>query len=149
VSVIPIDSISSYLEERTNAKMNGSEIGWMILERLLNMPPQVIPPLLNMLHNELKDSPFKILAVIIKVFQWTPEETEEKTKKQKREYQYFHLEDEILEKYAIQKVDFTFKNPSQVPDSRRLWGNEGIDPSRRLVFIPVEKLAQIVLDMNQ
>jgi protein BCP1 len=149
VSVIPMDPIASYIEERTNAKMGRSDVGWLILERLLNMPPQVVPPMLKMLHNELKDSPFKTLAMFTKVFQWTSEDNDEATfKKQKRECQYFHMEDEFLEKHAIQKVDFTFKCPSAVPDSRRLFGNDGIDPFRRLLFIPTEKLADIVADME-
>ena len=60
---------------------------------------------------------------------------------------YFQAEDEFLEKHA--EFTFDYRPPKQqATDSRRAFSEFGIDPSRRVMFVPASKLSEIVKEVE-
>ncbi|KAJ3043040.1 Mss4p nuclear export [Rhizophlyctis rosea] len=140
-------------------------VALMINERLLNMPPQIVPPMFKMLVEELgwavednEPYDFEYYIYVSKVYQEIEsalnedEGEEERPKKKKKKAKaapttsestfYFQPEDEIIAQHADLSFDFKFEptKDAQVSDSRRAFQDFGIDPSRRLFVIHKDKI---------
>ncbi|KAI8912725.1 p21-C-terminal region-binding protein-domain-containing protein [Gorgonomyces haynaldii] len=123
--------------------------GFLVNERLINMPPQLVPPLFKLLLDEFKQE-FKYLVMVIKVYRQIEsnasddEDEKPKKKKQKKDESiyYFQPEDEYIEEHAV--FSFDYKLPTkQSPDSRGTFSEFGIDPSRRVLVIEMKSLPKI------
>ncbi|CAI5757175.1 unnamed protein product [Candida verbasci] len=175
-----IKTLISYLVKKTNNKLefnillkklftksNEKKIGLIISERLINMPVEVVPPMYNMLIEEMskaKDShekyEFDYFLIISRVYKLVDAketvEQDQNSKKKKKieekvvEMDYFHLEDEILEKLAKYHQVYDYDNENkQESDSRRVFNDYGIEPKLSLILIDKDNLAKSVLEMSE
>ncbi|ODV58407.1 protein-transporting protein BCP1 ASCRUDRAFT_77888 [Ascoidea rubescens DSM 1968] len=75
-----------------------------------------------------------------------------KTKKNsanQQEFEYFHYEDIILEKYALKKGIYSYDTVLQEVDSRRVFTNYGVEPHLSLILIDKENLEKSVAEMEK
>ncbi|KAG5420780.1 BCP1 [Candida metapsilosis] len=145
-------------------------VGLIVSERLINMPIEVVPPLYRMLSEEMQKADnandrfnFDYYLIISKVYQLVDavekddnDEDQSRGKKRKAneqksaEFDYFHLEDQILEANATYNGVFDYKNKSQQEtDSRRVFTDYGIDPKLSIILIDKDNLANSVTEMAQ
>ncbi|EGW32549.1 uncharacterized protein SPAPADRAFT_61615 [Spathaspora passalidarum NRRL Y-27907] len=142
--------------------------GLIVSERLINMPIEVVPPMYNMLLDEMSKAEdshekyeFDYFLVVSKVYQLvsaneTEEETETKSKKKKIasnepkpvEMDYFHYEDMVLEEHASYKGIFNYSEQKQETDSRRVFTEYGIDPKLSLLLLDKAQMKKAVEDMQ-
>lgn len=141
-------------------------VGLIVSERLINMPIEVVPPMYKMLLEEMQKADdaderfnFDYYLIISKVYQLVDaveKDDEGKGKKRKTgdekppvEFDYFHLEDQILEANATYKGIFDYKNKNQQEtDSRRVFTDYGIDPKLSIILINRDNLAKSVKEME-
>ena len=60
---------------------------------------------------------------------------------------YFQPEDEWIEKYATGTFDYRLPK-QQATDSRRVFFDSGIDPSRRIMVVESSKMKALVYDIT-
>ncbi|KAG2417760.1 hypothetical protein HFD88_008979 [Aspergillus terreus] len=127
-------------------------IGLILAERLINMPPQVIPPMYTMLLEEITwaiqdNEPYNFSHYLI--LSKTYEEVESKLdmeearpqKKKKKSGEsmrlFFHPEDEILERHAVCSGSFehTHKHDEGHSDSKRTFQELGIRTTGSLILL--------------
>ncbi|KAI8886435.1 hypothetical protein K501DRAFT_177673 [Backusella circina FSU 941] len=145
------------------------QLGWVVSERFINMPVEIMPPMYSMLQEETQKA---IKENEPYVFEWymfvsktyrevTPTAEEEDgvemappSKKSKKEVEsevfYFQSEDEIISQYAEYQFDYKFTNneKEQAADSRRAFSECGIAPFRRLMFVHASKFDQLVSEIK-
>lgn len=122
---------------------------WLVNDRLINMPTQLVPNLTRLVLEQVKIESRYILYYC-KMGRWVHSELEENTKKRKMEnYQvfYFQPEDEIIEKYALEKQDVEFDTQSMSSDAKRTFQEQGIVPFRRILILD-NNLDQILKDLE-
>lgn len=143
--------------------LDSDKLGLLINERLINMPPQIAPPMYKMLLEEMEGAEsmknIDYVLYLARVYKEVEaqvdddeqeggeEDAEPKKKKAKKQKQkqpnadifYFQSDDELLAQKA--ELVFDFKPPStQVTDSRRVFYDFGIDPARRLMLVRKDAL---------
>lgn len=166
-----IKEIVKYLNERCakkpvslkklNALLEDKDkpVGLLLNERLINMPPQVVPPMFKMLLEEIQWAiedkepyQFEYYMVISKLYRMVEskvdkedDQTSTKTGKAEKpgEVFYFQPEDEIIEKYSTLKIDFRMAKSTNT-DSKRAFYDYGIDTFRRILILPADKLQKVV-----
>ncbi|KAI9303270.1 p21-C-terminal region-binding protein-domain-containing protein [Cunninghamella echinulata] len=154
-----------------------NNIGWIVSERFINMPVEVMPPMYNLLTKEIKNASdngesysFEWFMFIVKVYKEVSpavdeEENEEtsvpppsKKKKGKKskdvpvtETFYFQAEDEIIASYATHQYDFKFTNSEKeaASDSKRAFSDFGIAASRKLLFVHQSKFSDLVDEIEK
>ncbi|KAJ3072337.1 Mss4p nuclear export [Podochytrium sp. JEL0797] len=145
--------------------LNTKACGLLVNERLINMPPQIVVPMLKMLDEELdwsveekKEKEFEYLCYISKTYQEVEPLTEEDAdnegpsrKKKKKGANSkivlnFQVEDEVFEKHAEYHFDFQFTNQT---DHSELQQTAGIKTSRRLYLIKRSNLKAVHNDMKE
>lgn len=132
------------------------QVGLILTERLINVPPQVVPPMYKMLLEEMswaieEKEPFEFTHYLI--FSKTYTEVgpnldhdmgtpQKKKKKQKvhseldRSIFYFHPEDEILMHHSSAQGGFNYINEGQgQSDSKRAFQDLGIKPRGHLLLL--------------
>ncbi|KAL5363404.1 p21-C-terminal region-binding protein-domain-containing protein [Aspergillus floccosus] len=136
-------------------------IGLILTERLINMPPQVIPPMYTMLLEEITwaiedKEPYNFSHYLI--LSKTYEEVESKLdmeearpqKKKKKsgesERFFFHAEDEVLERHAVCSGSFehTHKHDEGHSDSKRTFQELGIRTNGSLILLDGAKFEAAV-----
>lgn len=149
--------------------INDSKTGFFINERLINMPPQVVPSLLKMMNEEIqwdiedgnKNMNLKYVIYISKVYREIESTLEEKDgvvidtkdmpqRKKGRKMAkkdsplfYFQIEDEFLEQKAEFTFEYRFSKASQSADSKRAFQDAGITPLRKVFILPFSVLSTI------
>lgn len=137
-------------------------IGLILTERLINMPPEVVPPMYTMLLEEIswaiKDKEpynFSHYLIVSKTYEEVEskldmEETRPQKKKKKSagktERFYFHPEDEVLEKHALchASVEYTHQHDDGHSDSKRAFQELGIKTGPSLILIEAAKFEAAV-----
>ena len=124
-----------------------SKVGIVINTRLLNMPPQIVPPMFNLMLNDSKLS-LDYYVFLSKAY-LTVEKRKKKQKADKKEYFYFQVEDEFIEQKSIITIDYELKN-QQSSGSRRVFNDHGIEQSRRLFVVESKEISGLkkILDQN-
>eukprot|EP00833_Pecoramyces_ruminatium_P009834 jgi/Orpsp1_1/1183866/evm.model.c7180000086988.2 len=180
---ISIQQIKKYLNDRLTKKpvslkkLNGylndesKPVGLLLNERLINMPPQVVPPMFRMLLEEIQWAiddkepyEFAYYMIISKLYRMVeskvdkdenaPQTSVKKNKKSRIDPEdlnkvfYFQPEDEIIEKYSVLKVDFRMAKATNT-DSKRTFYDYGIDPFRRVLIFPADKLQNITDEISE
>jgi len=180
---ISIQQIKKYLNDRLTKKqvslkkLNGylndesKPVGLLLNERLINMPPQVVPPMFRMLLEEIQWAiddkepyEFAYYMVISKLYRMVeskvdkdenaPQTSVKNNKKSRIDPEdlnkvfYFQPEDEIIEKYSVLKVDFRMAKATNT-DSKRTFYDYGIDPFRRVLVFPADKLQTITNEISE
>ncbi|CAO3634281.1 unnamed protein product [Cunninghamella blakesleeana] len=154
-----------------------NNVGWVVSERFINMPVEVMPPMYNLLRKEMKNAAdngepytFEWFMFISKVYKEvsptvdedneddTPAPPPSKKKKGKKSNEtqnaetfYFQAEDEIIASYATHQFDFKFTNSEKesATDSKRAFSEFGIAASRKLLFIHHSKFNDLVDEIEK
>ena len=130
----------------------GNHVGLVFSERLINVPPEIGPPLYSMLIDELEAavedkepyefSHYLILSKTYQEVESTLDVENRKKKKAKEEASefYFHPEDEVLHKHALAYGSFAYtKEEDSVADSKRAFQEAGIKPAGHMILIEASK----------
>lgn len=145
------------------------KVGLIVSERMINMPVEVVPPMYKMLLEEMANAEdanekyeFDYFLVISKIYKLVganveDDEPEKKTKKTKTstdepapvEMDYFHYEDEVLEKNAKYTGIFDYTQVKQETDSRRVFSEYGIDPKLSLILLDKDGMAKSAIEMQE
>ncbi|KAG8741778.1 Mss4p nuclear export [Ceratobasidium sp. 414] len=151
-------ALEKILSPRALASPSG-HTGLIISERLINMPPQIMPPMYKMLGDEIQwaieeNEPynFENFIVISRCFRFSDDEenapgTSQPPKKQKRKggaLRPYHAEDECIAQVGTLQVDYEFTNTiPREPDSF------GVDLAGRVVMFPQTEFPKLVSIMQE
>lgn len=146
-------------------------IGLIFSERLVNMPVETVPPLYNMLLEEMEKSeqrekeynfdyfliPSRVAKLVASVVdKELDDEDEALSRKRKKkdnalpsEYDYIHYEDEQLEKNALHYGYFDYTHKNVEADARRVFNDYGIEPKLNLILISKPSLSKAVAQMSE
>ncbi|KAG0170554.1 Mss4p nuclear export [Apophysomyces sp. BC1015] len=148
--------------------LNADAVGWVVSERFINMPVEIMPPMYTMLQQELAQAVEK--AKVVSTLDEEGAQEEEQQPKQKKakkvvflndegkgaalassETFYFQSEDEIIAKYATHQFDFKFTNSDKeaTADAKRAFSDFGIAPSRKLLLVHQSKFADLVSEIEK
>ncbi|KAI8895242.1 p21-C-terminal region-binding protein-domain-containing protein [Globomyces pollinis-pini] len=155
--------------EKLSTILKTKHCGIVLNERLINMPPQIIPNLFKMLLDEIqetikakKDTNYDYYIFISKVYTEVEsiidndEKEEEETVNPKKKKQkvktpevfYFQAEDEFIQPHA--EFTFDYQLPKgQVSDSRRAFYEVGVEPFRRIMVVPSKNMTKIMPILNE
>jgi protein BCP1 len=127
-------------------------VGLVLAERLINMPPEIVPPMYSMLLDEIEAAvedkepyEFSHYLIISKTYnevESTLDEGERKKKKAKEEAPlfFFHPEDEILQKHATAYGTYEYtKEDETVADSKRAFQEMGVKSHGSMILIEASK----------
>jgi protein BCP1 len=141
-------------------------VGLILTERLINVPSEVVPPMYNMLLEEVDwaiqdGEPYNFSHYIIlsktyfEVASKLDEEGDRPKKKKKAtggssEIMYFHPEDEVLQRHAIchSGFDYSTKQDEGHSDSKRAFQELGIKPQGHAMLIEASKFKTTVEDIT-
>ena len=150
-----------------------ARIGLVLTERLVNIPSEVVPPMYNMLLEEIswaleEKEPYNFTHYLIlsKTYKEIDSQldheiskSEKKKKKQKiassqrdqSELFYFHPEDEVLQRHASAYGGFDYlkQEAEGQSDSRRAFQDLGIKPQGHMILIEAAKFETAVRAMGE
>ncbi|PVU94954.1 hypothetical protein BB561_002139 [Smittium simulii] len=172
--------ISKYLLDKSSKNMKANmklkeilspnvsqDVGFIINERLTNMPAQVVPPMLKMLFEEIQwaidDKErynfewYIMLSPIYREIAPTSEQLQheeilpnqlqkDNSSKKPRTSEkafYFHPEEEFIEPFAEYMFDFRFSKYKRAADSRNSFTDFGLLPLRRCFIIHKSQMLPI------
>lgn len=165
----PVADLVGYLS--TKAAQSGSEalasavpralseghVGLVLGERLINMPPEITPPMYSMLVEEVEAAvedkePYEfthylVLSRTYNEVQSILDNENQKRKKAREETPmfYFHPEDEVLIKHAVASGSFPFtRDDETVADSKRAFQEMGVKTMGFMVLIEAAKFPTAV-----
>ena len=163
------DLASSGMSQALGSKSNS--IGLILTERLINVPPEVVPPMYNMLLEEVtwaleEKEPYDFTHYLIlskRYREVDPEVDAEdddmpKQKKQKKSKRpnttqafYFHPEDEILHNFASAQSDYDYASgrTDGQSDSKRAFQDLGIQPIGHMILIEAQRFNEAVKALQQ
>lgn len=143
------------------------KVGWIVSERMINMPVEVVPPMYKMLLQEMEKAEdahekyefdyFLVISKIYKLVKSNIDEEEELSKKKRHmpagaspdEFDYFHYEDIVLEGNAKYHTHCEYIEQHQDTDSRRVFTEYGIDPRFSVILLDKKGLAKSVPEMEE
>ena len=149
---------------------SSAQVGLILTERLINLPAEVVPPMYRMLLEEVQwaveeREPYRFSDYIVvsktyrEVEPVTDHETSQLSKRSKKstradsnpELFYFHPEDEVLQKHAVEHGSFRYsrKDAESAPDSKRAFLEVGIRPQGHMYLIEASEFEPAVRDMTQ
>lgn len=171
--------IAAYLSKHANptirAVLNDAKntVGLILTERLINMPPAIVPPMYKMLGEEMEwavqeGEPYEFthFVVVSKTYAEVASLLDDETnptkkkgkwgamaaKKKKNEEQvfYYHPEDEIVvQRLGEKKVcGWKYENAGGAADSKRAFSDMGIVPKGMMMLIPKEEFDGVVGDLE-
>jgi protein BCP1 len=136
-------------------------VGLILAERLINMPPEIVPPMYSMLIDEVEAAvedkepyEFSHYLIVSKTYnevESTLNDGERKKKKAKEDapLYYFHPEDEVLQKHAAAYGTYEYtKEDETVADSKRAFQEMGVKSYGSLILIEASKFQGAVQAMS-
>lgn len=161
----PVADLVAYLSEKAAQSANAAlaaevprvlaedHVGLVLGERLINMPPEISPPMYSMLVEEVeaavedKESyEFTHYLVVSKSYnevQSLLDEGARKSKKAKEDAPpmfYFHPEDEVLQKHAVAVGSYPYTHDDEnSADSKRAFQEMGVRSMGYMVLIEAAK----------
>ena len=174
-----IKSITDYILRQTHAnttlsplgglldRSSKAQVGLILTERLINVPPQVVPPMYKMLLEEIswaidEKEPYEFSHYLIFSKTYTEvsssldqevDTPQKKKKKQKMSSQlnadtsmfYFHPEDEVLIRHAAIQGGFSYLREGEgQSDSKRAFQDLGIKPRGHVMLIEASRFEAAV-----
>lgn len=130
----------------------------VLMERFVNMPHQIVPPLYNVLVDEIGKhvvegalpGPISHYLIVSKTYieveSQLDAEDDRPAKKKKApssaETFYFHVEDEVLQKHALAYggYEFTKQGDDGASDARRTFQELGVKPQGHIILLEADKL---------
>ncbi|KAI9504770.1 p21-C-terminal region-binding protein-domain-containing protein [Coemansia spiralis] len=172
-----VEQITEYLIKKAGAQMKdqvaqilGGRAGLLVSERIINIPPHVVAPMLRMLTDEMKTAElcdFEHYVLICPMYTETAaieEDSDDESNKKKplvtvrrnknaaaktsEQPSYLHPEDEFIEEFACLKFDYKFTRSKRAAESRNSFTDTGLAPSRRCLVIHKSNLSQLVDRLN-
>ncbi|KAI9794383.1 MAG: Mss4p nuclear export [Peltula sp. TS41687] len=162
----PLSHLAGLLSSESTA-----QVGLVLTERLINIPAEVVPPMYAMLLEEIswaleEKEPYQFSHYLIlsktfteiesSVDQVQEDRPSKKTKKSKTangssETFYFHPEDEVLRRHALEHgpFEYTRQDAEGVPDSKRAFQDLGIRPQGLLMLIEASNFEAAVKDVEK
>lgn len=132
-------------------------VGLVLGERLINMPPEISPPMYSMLVDEVEAAVedgepygFTHYLVLSKSYNEVQSILDGETQKRKKAREeapmfYFHPEDEVLQKHAVAHGSFPFtKDDESVADSKRAFQEMGVRSMGSLILIEAAKFPEAI-----
>ncbi|KAF2140961.1 uncharacterized protein K452DRAFT_272705 [Aplosporella prunicola CBS 121167] len=133
-----------------------AQVGLILTERFINMPSEIVPPMYNMLLEEmqwaLEDKEpyhFSHYLLISKTYlevesKLDQQETRPKKKGKKEassETFYFHPEDEVLHKHALAHCNYEYDKQGDegASDAKRAFQEAGVKPVGHMILIDGSK----------
>ncbi|ORX99784.1 hypothetical protein K493DRAFT_257000 [Basidiobolus meristosporus CBS 931.73] len=157
------DQLSSILKEDSD-----KHVGLLLTDRLVNMPPQIAPPMYKMLAEEIEWAvedkepyEFEYYLLLSKTYKEVAPTVDEEemaapvthTKKKGKMADsllfYFHPEDELIARHADLVQDFKFTQATSVADSKRAFQDYGIAPARKLIVVHKSKMANLIKNLEE
>lgn len=134
----------------------GSEVGLILTERLINIPAEVVPPMYRMLLEEIawaveEKEPYKFTHYLIlsKTYQEVASKLniaedrppKRKKKQDSEEIFYFHSEDEVLHRHALAHGNYTYIKQAAEgqSDAKRAFQDLGIKPQGHMILLEASK----------
>lgn len=166
-----VQQLTKYLLART-AKQGGAmearlpnlldpgsqaQVGLILTERFINMPHQTVPPMYNMLLEEMtwandEKEPYQCTHYIIisKTYSEVASQLDveddrpqKKTKSAAKDAEtfFFHPEDEVLHKHALAHCDFEYEKQGEegASDAKRTFQELGVKPQGHLILMEASK----------
>ncbi|ORX71879.1 hypothetical protein DL89DRAFT_265589 [Linderina pennispora] len=132
--------------------LDGSgDVGLLLNERVVNMPPQVVAPMLAMLMEELDRTTFDYYLLLAPTYKDTAAVEDEDGSSSRRPKDkeslidaYLHAEDEFIEEFAQVKFDYKFSRSKRVSESRNSFAETGVAPARRCLIIHKSKIRALI-----
>jgi protein BCP1 len=138
-----------------------ANVGLILTERLINMPPKVITPLFSMLLEEIAQAAqtnssynFTHYLVVSKSYKEVTSQLDQEDRKSSKKAKktpsndtfYFHPEDEIFQRYSagFGNFDYTSQRDEGQADSKRAFWDVGIMPQGHLMLFEKAQLEQAV-----
>jgi len=136
---------------------SSAQVGVILTERFINVPHQIVPPMYNMILEEIdwavKDKePYEFTHYLIisktytEVASQLDAEDDRPQKKKKAggaapETFYFHAEDEMLHKHAMAHCNFEYTKQGDegASDAKRAFQEMGVKPQGHLILIDGKK----------
>lgn len=127
-------------------------VGLVLGERLINMPPEISPPMYSMLVDEIDAAvedqepyDFTHYLVVSKSYNEVASLLDDGARKSKKARDeapmfYFHPEDEVLQKHAVAVGSYPFtKDDESVADSKRAFQEMGVRSMGYMLLIEAAK----------
>jgi len=144
-----------------------TRVGLVLTERLINIPSEVVPPMYQMLLEEIswaleEKEPYNFTHFLVfsktykEVASTLDEEDHPKQKKQKKggkkgssETFYFHPEDEVLQRHALASSSFEYLKEAGGSDAKRTFQELGIKPEGHMILIEAAKFEAAVKALRE
>ncbi|OCK84054.1 hypothetical protein K432DRAFT_389886 [Lepidopterella palustris CBS 459.81] len=131
-----------------------AQVGLILTERFINMPAEIVPPMYNMLLEEIawaleEKEPYEFSHYLILSKTYTevasrldegenpPQKKKKKKDAQQLETFYFHPEDEVLHKHSVGSTnfDYTRQEDEGASDAKRAFQEMGVRPQGHMILI--------------
>jgi protein BCP1 len=129
-------------------KLVKGKVGFVVNERLINMPPQIAPPMFNFLLEEVKPLKYTHYVYLSKTYTEVTERkgsTDKDSKKAKRDILHVQAEDEVLADKAMFKKAFHLSKDKSKNNS---FDEFGIESSRLLLVLDDAKFKSAGKEMS-
>lgn len=137
-------------------------VGLVLAERLLNMPPEIVPPMYSMLLDEVEAAvedkepyEFSHYLIISKTYNEIASTLNDGERRKKKAKEgdaplfFFHPEDEVLQKHAAAYGTYEYtKEDESVADSKRAFQEMGVKSYGSAILIEASKLQGAVKAMS-
>ncbi|KAK8160856.1 p21-C-terminal region-binding protein-domain-containing protein [Phyllosticta citrichinensis] len=151
----------SQLPSLLSPENSSAQVGLILTERFINMPSEIVPPMYNMLLEEMQwaidaKEPYNFTHYLILSKTYAEVESkldmeDSRPKKKNKgdgagETFFFHPEDELLHKHALAHANFEYTRQADegASDAKRAFQELGIKPQGHLILIEGQKLAEAV-----
>ena len=152
------------------SQSNTAQVGLILTERLINIPSEVVPPMYNMLLEEIswaveekEPYTFSHYLILSKTYQEivsSLDEDKPQKKKKKRKSSdteqgndtfYFHPEDEVLHRQASAYGSFSYvkEEDDGQADSKRAFQDLGIKPQGHMILLEAPKFESTVKALEE
>nr|CAG4643457.1 EOG090X0C3Y [Ilyocryptus agilis] len=160
-----VKDVIKYLVDKSQKKLEGllqdssNNVGLLINERFINIPPQVSLPLLENLSKEIEEAkrskkPFNFTHFILisKLHESTRKDAEARKKKAKGGENIFwvNAEEEPISDLGETVTEFSVRSESDCAVSGT-WGEDDdqLDPKRRIIVLPASQLSQVLIKVKE
>lgn len=166
----PVGDITRYLGDKARAAggslasavpplLDGKrQVGLVLSERLINVPPEIAPPLFSMMVDEVEAAvedkepyDFSHYLIVSKTYREIESALDDDRKRKKAKAGgepttfYFHPEDEVFQKHAVAHGSYNFtKEDDLAADSKRAFQEMGIKPYGHMILIEAAKFPAAV-----
>ncbi|CAK3929672.1 related to bcp1 [Lecanosticta acicola] len=158
----PQQALHQHLQTLLSPDAASAQIGLILTERFINVPHQIVPPMYNMLQEEIQwaleeNEPyhFSHYLVISKTYsevaskldaEENPPSKKKKAADSLAETFYFHPEDEVLQKHALGYGNFEYERQGDegASDAKRTFSELGVKPQGHLILLEGKNFADAV-----